>query len=297
MRPLSLLLLLCLLLNSCREKTGPEGGGKADGSEPGNVVVATCYPMQYFTERIAGEHLDVQCPLPDGADPIFWQPDVASIQQFQAADLIISNGAQYEKWISTVSLPESRVVDTSRSFEQDFIRYETSTTHRHGPEGDHTHTGLDGHTWLDPSNAKVQAATIRQALAKRWPDHAAEFEENLQALVADLDALDEAFEEVECTQALFASHPAYSYVAKRYGWDITTLELDPEVLPGKDSIPAGHSAKLILWESSPRDVVSALLEKQFGIKGVIFSTAGARGDEDYLATMHANIARLSAALE
>ncbi len=63
----------------------------------------------------------------------------------------------------------------------------SGTSHRHGPEGEHTHKGIDGHTWLDPINAKIQAAAIRQAFAKKWPAHAESFERNFQSLVADLD--------------------------------------------------------------------------------------------------------------
>jgi len=287
-----LLPLVLSFLTACAEKPESAPDAAVDGGSNGITVLTTCYPMQYFAERIAGEHLDVQFPLPDGADPILWQPDSASILRFQAADLIVINGAHYEKWVTTVSLPENRVIDASRSFEQDLIRYETSTSHRHGPEGEHTHSGIDGHTWLDPINAKVQAATIRQAFAKKWPAHAESFERNLQALIADLDALDEQLKGIEISRPLLASQPAYGYLARRYGWQVTNLELDPETLPGKDAIPADSPAKIILWQSRPRDVVSALLEKQYGIEGIVFSPAERKSDQDYLATMRANIEAL-----
>ena len=127
MRSPAILLCLCLFL-SCGDESGKN---KNQGMQSdGNTVVTTFYPMQYFSERIAGDLLNIECPLPKGADPIFWRPDAAALQKFQAADLIIVNGAEFEKWIGTVSLPESRIVDTAKSFAQDFIRYESSTTHK-----------------------------------------------------------------------------------------------------------------------------------------------------------------------
>lgn len=290
----ALLTLICLagLLSGCGEnrsahQPAPESDGK--------TVLTTFYPTQYFAQRIAGEHLNIECPVPAGADPIFWRPDAGAIQQYQAADLVIVNGAEFEKWIATVSLPENRIVDTAESFQQEFIRFEDRSAHQHGPEGEHTHEGIDGHTWLDPINAKAQAAAIRRALEKQWPEHAPEFEKNFQSLVTDLDALDEALKQIDPKQPLLASHPAYSYLARRYGWKITSLDLDPDALPPRDAIPADHPAKIILWESAPRDKTIAILEKTHGLKSIVFSPAELEGDQDYLATMQANIARLKQA--
>lgn len=286
-------LVLMTVLACCGEKPVPV----EEALPGGTAVLTTFYPTQYFAQRIAGDHLDVSCPVPAGADPIFWQPDRESIGRFQSADLIIVNGAEFEKWLATASLPENRIVDTAKSFEQDFIKFETGTSHRHGPAGEHTHEGIDGHTWLDPINAKVQAAAIRQAFAKKWPEHAGDFESNFASLVADLDGLDEAFKGIDVDQPLLASHPAYNYIARRYGWDITNLNLDPETLPGKDAIPADHAAKILLWEAAPREKSVALLKKQYGIESIVFSPAELEGEQDYLATMRTNIESLKAALE
>ena len=286
------IILSSAVLVSCGGETSTEPEPRSDGK----TVLTTFYPTQYFAERIAGNHLSVICPVPDDADPIFWRPDKESILKYQSADLIIVNGAQFEKWLTTTSLPEGRIIDTAKSFEQDFIRYQDSTTHKHGAAGEHTHEGIDGHTWLDPINAKVQAAAIHQAFAKRWPSHAADFEANFQKLVADLDALDAKFKEIDPTVPLLASHPAYNYLARRYGWKITNLDLDPAQMPPKDAIADDHPAKLLLWESEPNDKGVALLKKRYGIESIVFSPAELKGDQDYLETMHANIEALSTAL-
>ena len=69
------------------------------------VVYTTFYPMTYFAQRIGGEHVEVVCPLPQDADPISWMPGANTIQAYQKADLIVINGAQFEKWLDKVSLP------------------------------------------------------------------------------------------------------------------------------------------------------------------------------------------------
>ena len=72
------------------------------------TVYVVNYPLQYFAQRIAGEHAEVVLPVPPDVDPAFWMPDVATIAAYQRADLILLNGAQYAQWLTKVSLPQFR---------------------------------------------------------------------------------------------------------------------------------------------------------------------------------------------
>jgi hypothetical protein len=57
-------------------------------------------------------------------------PDTETIAAYQAADLILINGADYAKWTTKVSLPRSRLVDSSRAFRDAYIRAAGTITHR-----------------------------------------------------------------------------------------------------------------------------------------------------------------------
>ena len=226
MRTTLLILMMCLA-TGC-EKQEPAAPAPTPRSKP--VIYTTFYPTEYFATQLVGDSMDVVCPLPDDADPIFWTPTRQQIAAFQEADLIIVNGAEFEKWVQAASLPESRVVDTAAGFEDAWVTYVTAT-HSHGAGGEHTHEGIDGHTWVDPINAIAQATAIKDALIEHFPEH----ETRVRAMIGpltfalrDLDsrltALTPSLEGVQ----LMASHPAYNYLASRYGWDITNLDLDPE---------------------------------------------------------------------
>jgi zinc transport system substrate-binding protein len=76
------------------------------------TVYVVNYPLQYFAERIAGEHATVVFPAPSEVDPAFWLPDPHTIAAYQRADLILLNGATYEKWLTKATLPYARRVDT-----------------------------------------------------------------------------------------------------------------------------------------------------------------------------------------
>ena len=61
-------LFFCFALGCSDQDASPE----AAAGEP--VVYTTFYPTAYFTERIAGDRLKIVCPVPEGEDPIFWNP-------------------------------------------------------------------------------------------------------------------------------------------------------------------------------------------------------------------------------
>ena len=89
--------------------------GEGCAGERLNIYVVN-YPLKYFAERIAGEHARVVFPAPADVDPVYWMPDAKMISDYQRADLILLNGANYAKWVNKVSLPRFRMVNTSAAF-------------------------------------------------------------------------------------------------------------------------------------------------------------------------------------
>ncbi len=298
-------LLLAMAVAGCSKPETPESDGLPR-------VYTTFYPTTYFARRIGGDCVEVVCPLPAQADPIVWRPPPATIEAYQQADLIVINGAGFEKWVETVILPPSRVVDTAEPLAEQLLKYEGAITHSHGPAGQHSHEGVDGHTWLDPIHAKVQADEIRKALALLLPEHAEKFQADYRKLAADLDTLDQSLTELSDIlkdQHLLASHPAYNYLAKRYGWELTSLDLDPAAMPDDETLAEirgtleSKPAGVILWESPPQRQIAERLKDEFGLVSVTFSPcesldrAAIAGGEDYLTVMNENIANLRDAIE
>lgn len=281
---------------------------------PDTAIYTTFYPTKFMAQFIADGTIGVECPVPADADPIFWKPTREEIARFQQASLIIVNGAEYEKWVATASLPESRVVNTAKRFKDQWIKFE-SVTHSHGGQGAHTHEGIDGHTWMDPINAKAQAEQIKIAMGKRWPQHAKKYDDRFQALAAEFDKLDTRFKSLTPkvqSARLFASHPAYNYIAKRYGWNITNVALDPEADLKDDDVKAVRSAmpttaqvakRIMLWEAQPQPATVKRLSDEFQLNSVVFepcetlASIEEKAGVDYLKLMAQNLDRLEAALK
>ena len=297
---IGLFLVAAALGLSCDRKTGTVQVTGRD--KP--LIYTTFYPTRYFAERIGGDRAEVVCPVPVGEDAIFWMPEAKVIAAYQKADLIIVNGAGFAKWVDKVSLPQAKIVDTAKPLAKEFIRYEKSTTHSHGPSGAHEHKGIDGHTWVDPVNAKVQAGEIAKAMKKRFPEHAAAFEEGWKSLAKDLDGLHEELDALAKGyggRPILASHPAYNYIARRYKWSLTSLDLDPEEMPDDDAFAAlkdllkTKPARHLLWEAYPKKEIAERMKKELGIESVEFSPCELLGDEeiasglDYMKVMKATI--------
>ena len=82
--------LLCMTGCGSDEPDQP-AQAKKDTSE--NVVLTTFYPTAYFARRISGGLVPVDCPVPEGEDPIFWQPERSVLERYRNAKLIVLNGA------------------------------------------------------------------------------------------------------------------------------------------------------------------------------------------------------------
>jgi zinc transport system substrate-binding protein len=297
---LALWALGVLLLASCDKPAAPVAA-------PARTVLTSFYPTTYFAERIASGKVEVRCPCPPGEDPVSWKPSRADLAAYQEAGLIVLNGAAFEKWPASASLPAARTVSTAASFKDEFIRSKT-VTHSHGPGGKHSHSGIDGHTWVDPVNAKTQAQAIRDAMSKAWPEHAQVFEAGFAGLAADLDGLDARCREVTVqigTRPILTSHPAYAYIARRYGWKVVDLDVPPDEEPSESSWAlvrdavsgASEAPRVMLFESEPLPATRERLLREFKVVAVTFSPCeSAEAGRDYLVRMRANLDALSTAL-
>jgi ABC-type Zn uptake system ZnuABC Zn-binding protein ZnuA len=56
--------------------------GTGFASEKFTIYVVN-YPLQYFAERIAGDHAVVVLPVPSDVDPSYWRPEAKTVVKFQ----------------------------------------------------------------------------------------------------------------------------------------------------------------------------------------------------------------------
>jgi len=304
------LVLAILVLFAC-SPNGPSGESGTDGTPAPSspyaptplVVYTTNYPLAYFAERIGGEQVEVSFPAPADVDPAYWAPDPEVIADYQQADLILLNGAGYEKWLERASLPASKIVDTSVGVETSYVPLNEGVVHTHGPEGEHSHKGWAFTTWLDPMIAIAQAQAIRDALSELRPEAAADFRVAFEGLQADLLVLDAQLVEVGADfgdRPVLFSHPVYQYLDEHLGLNGESVHWEPGEMPTEEmwgvlaTLLQSHPAELMVWEGEPLEAVKSRLAGM-GIQSVVYNPCGnAPESGNYGSVMLQNLANLQA---
>jgi zinc transport system substrate-binding protein len=239
-------------------------------------------------------------------DPAYWAPEAEVIADYQKADLILLNGAGYEKWIERASLPSSKLVDTSVAVEGSYIPLDEGVVHTHGPEGEHSHKGWAFTTWLDPMIAIAQAQAIQEALSELRPEAAADFRVAYEGLQADLLVLDAQLGEVAADigdQPIVFSHPVYQYLDEHLGLNGESVHWEPGEMPTEEmwnvlsTLLQSHPAELMVWEGEPLEAVKSRLEGM-GIQSVVYDPCGNAPEAgNYGSVMLENLANLQATVE
>ena len=270
------------------------------------TISSVNYPIKFFAETIAKKHAIVALPMPADIDPAFWSPKAEDVIALQKADLILLNGANYAKWLSKVSLPLTKQVNTSIEFRSAYIHLEEELKHNHGSGGEHSHAGVAFTTWLDFSFAEKQAKSVFNALSIKKPDLKAVFSENFVPLQKTLLGFDAELVEIGTSLkdvALIGSHPVYQYLKNRYQLNLKSVHWEPEELPTEEQwsqlqkILSVHPAQWMLWEAKPDEETVKKLET-LGIKSIVFSPCANRPlDGDFLSVMRGNIDRLKTILK
>ena len=282
------LVLICFLAACSSEDT-------STSMSPEKPVIYTVnYPLAYFADRIAGQQYEVVFPEMEG-DPAFWEPKPEALAGFQQADWILLNGANYAKWLGQASLPQSRMVDTSAAFADQYIEIEGGVAHSHGDGEAHMHGVAAFTTWLNLKFAVKQAEAIEAILDLE--------EAGFAALKSDLLALDQALDSAFAPlsdEPLIGSHPVYQYLAERYGLNLRSLHWEPDTMPDAsmwaelESLRENHGGSILLWEGTPLPEIVERLDGM-GIQSVVFDPCGNRPESgDFLSVMRENLNNIEA---
>ena len=296
MRSLTIIFIL-LLLVSCGSDKKAQENSKSEKL----IVAAVNYPLHYFAQRIGGELIQLEFPIPSDIDPAYWIPDDEALNIYQLADIILANGADYAKWMKNVSLASSRILNTSRTSEEKYIKLKETSTHSHGPDGEHEHTGYAFTTWLDFQMAIVQAEAVKDILLSKLPENKDELTKNYMALKSDLISLHESMftaSKIIGDQTIIGSHPVYQYLAKAYNITVQSVHFEPDEMPSEDQwvefdqLLEHHPSSIMIWEAKPvPEIVEILME--LGIQVVVFNPCGNMPEHgNFIEVMNENIKTL-----
>jgi len=274
-------------------------------------IYTTIYPLQYFTERIAGKHADVSAIIPPGADAHTFEPSTKDMVKISDGDAFIYNQSKSDEFSSSVAdmLKEEKVpvIDAAKGIALAHMKEHEES------EKEHDHGAYDPHIWLDPVLAQKMADNIYNQLVQLKPEAKKDFKKNHDQLIKDLQALDTHFKEkVEKApkDTFIVSHAAYGYWAERYGLNqISISGLSPAHEPTQHQIQniieytKKEKINYILFEANVNNKVAATIKKETGTKSLTLQNLETltkkdiKKKRDYLSIMNENIDTLSRALQ
>ena len=183
-------------------------------------IVATTLPVYTFTERLCeGTELTVGQLVTENVSCLHdYTLNVSQMQLLEQATAVVISGAGLEDFLEDALDITSTVIDSSAG-----LSFLDGSHSGHDHHEGHTHQE-DPHIWLSPKNASVMAKNIHDGLCRLYPAHTAAFDRNLEALLYELDALQEygetALNELT-TRELITFHDGFSYLAESF--DLTIL--------------------------------------------------------------------------
>jgi manganese/iron transport system substrate-binding protein len=174
-------------------------------------VGTTFTVIQDIAQNVAGSAAVVESITKPGAEIHDYQPTPLDIVRAQAADLVLWNGFNLERWFEkffqNIKDVPSGVV--SEGIEPMGIR-------------DGPYTGKPNpHAWMSPANALIYVENIRKALVKYDPANADTYTRNAAAYAAKIRALDEPLRKrlssiPDAQRWLVSSEGAFSYLTRDY---------------------------------------------------------------------------------
>lgn len=305
-RPIAAVLVIAavaLLAYSSRQAPR-DAERKARGTEKKLIVTASFYPLAYFAGRIGGGKADVMNVTPAGIEPHDYEPTAQDAARMESSDVLVLNGGGLEAWGDSIK----RNVDPSKT--RVVTAGEGLVAARVEEPGK---VMTDPHVWLSPPLAGKMVDAIASAMAGADPADAAYFGSNAAALKADLELLDEAYNNglAHCSKKdIVTSHAAFGYLAATYGFrqePIAGLSPDAEPSPRQLAEIAAFVKKngigYVFFESLASPKLSDTIAKETGAKTLALdpieglTSADLAAGKDYLSEMRNDLAVLRIALQ
>jgi zinc transport system substrate-binding protein len=267
-------------------------------------VVASFYPLYFFSSQIGGDKALVTNIVPAGAEPHDYEPTAQDMAKMESSKLIVLNGGGLEAWSDDMK----KNIDTKNT--AIITAGEGLTTQQVTEDGE---TGTDPHVWLDPPLAEKMVDKITQGFQQVDPANKDYYQANANALKAKLSDLDLAYKQglSSCKEKnIITSHAAFGYLAMTYGLNqVSIAGLSPDAEPSPSQLAdivkfaKDNNVKYIFFESLVSPKLSQTIATEIGAKTLVLNPIEGLSDEElaqgknYLTVMQDNLTNLQTALQ
>ncbi len=231
--PFFLLAVVILISAACQPTAQDQ-----DQNEDTMQVTVSILPQAYFVKRIAGNAVKVNVMVKPGEEAHTYEPKPEQMKFLNESQIFFSIGVEYEaSWIPRFEdiNPNMEILNSAAGIQRIEVTESHTPEEEPDQDDDNHQDGLDPHVWLAPHNGKIIAGNILEALIQWLPTQTETFQNNYDALIADIDELDAQIEAALTgfeQRKFMVFHPAWGYFADQYN-----LEQIPVQVGGQDPSP------------------------------------------------------------
>ena len=285
MIPKTALSLVCLvaLLPAC-SSSEPETSARPN-------IVVTYSVLGSVVSELVGDRATVTVLIPDGQDPHDFQPSARDIETINNADIVISNGLDFEEGLEDVLASAIENGVSVYMVGENMTVREPDEDHAeedHAEEDGHDHGAGDPHLWLSPLSFTQALPSLTTAINK-----ATGLSIDETTALDQLTKLDNEITEVIDTIescVMVSGHDEMGYFADRYGCTVigaiipsfsTTSEATAKQIADLKVLAISNNVKAVFTGLGTPSEVSEQLASELGIAAVSLSTHYLNGAANY----------------
>ena len=264
-------------------------------------AVISILPEKTFLKAIGGDKVNIAMMVLPGNSPHTYEPKPSQMKEIAQADLYFAIDVEFEKvWLPKFKNLNSRmqIVDVTKGIHKRAMQ--SGLHHEHETE-EHEHHTLDPHVWTAPSNVKIIAQNIYDALAKADPKNKDYYRHNLENFLGKTAQTDRQIKailkKVPKGSKFMVFHPSWGYFADEYGLVQLPVEIEGKNPKPRELIALIKEArenhiKAIFTQPEFSDTVAKTMARELGIKVIKVSPMSEKWSKNLL-----NIARAIAGNE
>ena len=249
-------------------------------------IVVTYSVLGSVVADLVGDAADVTILIPDGQDPHDFQPSARDIETINNADIVVSNGLDFEEGLEDVL---ASAIESGVSV---YMVGENITVREpdedHTAEDGHAHGAGDPHLWLSPLSFTQALPSLTAAINK-----ATGLSIDETTSMNQLAQLDNEINEVVgsiSSCVMVSGHDEMGYFADRYGCTVigaiipsfsTTSEATAKQIADLKVLATNNNVKAVFTGLGTPAEVSEQLASELGIAAVSLSTHYLNGATNY----------------
>lgn len=265
-------------------------------------VVASFYPISFFSSEIGGYKTTVMNLTPAGVEPHDYEPSTKDLARLERSRVLVLNGG-IEGWADKVKTNLEAKQVTVITAGEGIISKDIEEDGKKTP---------DPHIWLDPVLAKEEARKIAEGFIQADPPNQSYYENSLSLLNDKFDQLHQKYQIGlnNCQKKdIITTHSAFAYLAARYGLNQVAISgLSPEAEPSLQQIAdvtdfaKENDVKYIFFETLISPKLADTIASEVGAKTLVLDPLESLSEDDistgknYFTVMEDNLKNLQLAL-